>query len=83
MPLEPVKGTAPDYWACYLINGDSDYLSEEERAAADKFAEWLGAMPCDCEDAGFIWRPDSFRFWPYGATCQEYTALIQTEEATQ
>ena len=80
MALETISGTAPDSWACYFLNGDSEGMTEAEQKAADQFAAWLGACPCDCEDAGFLWRPDSFQFWPYGATCQTFTALIQVPQ---
>lgn len=80
MALETVTGTAPDYWACYFINGDSGDMSESELRAADQFAAWLGAVPCDCEEAGFLRYHDAAQFWPFAANCQTYTALIQTEE---
>lgn len=79
MTLETVEATAPAAWACYYINGDSDGLESEEMQAADSFADWLGGVPVSCEDAGFIWQPDSFRFWPFGADCQTYTALIKKD----
>lgn len=82
MTLQPVTASAPSAWACFLINGDSDGLDMAEEQAARAFVAFLGAWPCDCQDAGFIWRPDSFRFWPYGADCQDYTTLIQSEESS-
>ena len=83
MALETVTGTAPSHWACYFINGDSDSMSEEEERAADQFAAWLGGIPCDCEEAGFIRYHDASQFWPFAADCQTYTALIQTEGVEQ
>lgn len=82
MTLQPITGTAPSYWACYFINGDSGEMPPEEIAAADQFAAWLGGIPCSCDDAGFIWKHDAWQFWPYGADCQTYTTLIQ-QEVTQ
>ena len=83
MALETVTGTAPSHWACYFINGDSDSMSEVEERAADQFAAWLGGIPCDCEEAGFIRYHDASQFWPFAADCQTYTALIQTEGVEQ
>ena len=76
MNLQPVTATGLSAWAPYLINGDASGLSPDDVAAADSFARWLGGVPVDCQDAGFIWRPDSFRFLPLGGDCQTYTALI-------
>lgn len=79
MPFKKRQATAPSHWAAYFINGDSDGMTEAEEKAADKFAEWLGACPCDCRDAGFLNWPDSrlHGFWPFAADCQTYTALIE------
>lgn len=83
MTLQTVSGTAPSSWACYFINGDSDGMTPEEEAAADQFAEWLGGIPCSCDDAGSLWYHDARQFWPFGSDCQTYTALIQSQEVTQ
>lgn len=85
MTLKTVQATAPSHWAPYFINGDSDGMTEAEEKAADQFAEWLGACPCDCEESGFLNWPDSRLqgFWPFAADCQTYTALINSEEVTQ
>lgn len=83
MTLQTVSGTAPSSWACYFINGDSAGMTPEEEAAADQFAEWLGGIPCSCDDAGFLWYHDARQFWPFGSDCQTYTALIQSREVTQ
>lgn len=78
--LEPVIGTAPSHWASYLINGDSSGLEPDEKAQADKFAQWLGALPCGCEDAGFMRTHDAMRACgTLAADCQTYTALIRME----
>lgn len=83
MALETVTGTAPSYWACYFINGDSGDMTPEEIAAADQFAAWLGACPCDCspeeESPGFLRWHDAAQFWPYAADCLTYTALIHKD----
>jgi hypothetical protein len=82
MALEPVTATGLSSWASFLINGDDSGLEPGERKAAEAFAAWLGGSPVDCQDAGFIWRPDSFRFLPLGGDCQTYTALIETAAPT-
>lgn len=76
-----VSATAPESWAPYLINGDAEGLSSDEKAAADSFVEFLGAAPCSCEESGFLWRPDSFRFWPYGAQCCTFSAMIEQKDS--
>lgn len=80
--FETVTGTAPSYWACYLINGDADGMEDEEIAQAGAFEAWLGGRIVDCEDAGFIHGHDA-RFIvgaAYAADCQTYTALIEVAE---
>lgn len=74
--MQTITGTAPSYWASYFINGEPGDMSADEIAAADSFAAWLGGSIVDCEDAGFIWRHDASRYWPYGADCQTYTAIL-------
>lgn len=78
--FETVTGTAPSHWAVYFINGDASGMEDDEIAAADAFAEWLGGNIVSCEDADFLHYPDSHRFWPFGADCQTYTALIDKAE---
>lgn len=81
--LEPITATAPSYWASYLINGDASGLEDAERETADSFVAAClgGVMPCDCEDAGFMWNHDAARNLPrspyvMAADCQSYTSLI-------
>lgn len=77
--LKPISATGLSAWASYLVNGDAGELEPEELAVARQFAlVELGAMPVDCEDAGFIWKPDSWRYWPQGGDCQVYTALVES-----
>lgn len=40
--LEVVEAPAPTHWACYLINGDADSLSDSDIAAADAFVARVG-----------------------------------------
>jgi hypothetical protein len=78
MALITALGTAPSCWASYLINGDASGLSDEDVRQADAFVEWLGATPCSCEDAGFMWNHDARQVCgTLAADCQIYTALIQ------
>jgi len=83
--FEPITGTAPAYWAPYLINGDSEGMSESEIRAADTFAEWLGGRLVSCSESEFFaWNHDargaalrSGLCDIGGATCLEFTALIE------
>lgn len=76
MARELASATGLSAWAPYLINGDDSGISAEDKAAADSFRDWLGGWPVSCNDAGFMWRPDSFRFLPLGGDCQTYHAII-------
>lgn len=70
-------GTAPSHWASYFINGDSSGLDETDIRQANQFAEWLGADPVSCEDAGFMWTHDAMRVCgTLAADCQEYSAIV-------
>jgi hypothetical protein len=42
MSGERIILTAPDHWATFLINGDSDNLSHEDRRAAQHWLEREG-----------------------------------------
>lgn len=75
MPFETLTGTAPSHWASYFINGDASGMEDDEIAAADKFADWLGGSIVSCEDAGFLKYHDAHAFYPYAADCQTYSAL--------
>jgi len=75
--LEIVTGTAPSHWACYFINSDDSGMEPADIAAADAFANWLGGVPVDCEDAGFIAYHDARQFMPLAADCQLYTAHVR------
>lgn len=83
MAFETVTGTAPSYWASYFINGDASGMEDDEIAAADAFAEWLGGNIVDCEDAGFMHYHDAHRFGIGGADCQTYTALIEVRDSEE
>jgi hypothetical protein len=72
-----VTGTAPSHWASYLINGDASGIMPDDIAQADKFAEFLGATPMDCTDAGFMWSHDAMRVCgALAADCRTYSALV-------
>lgn len=75
--FDTVTATAPAHWAVYFINGDASGMEDNEIAQADAFADWLGGNIVDCQDAGFIHYHDAYQFAPFGADCQEYTALIE------
>lgn len=72
--------TAPEYWASYLINGDFSGLSDDEKAACDRWTahllETIGTgAPVDCEDAGFCRTHDAWSESPFSGDCQTYTFL--------
>lgn len=74
--MNTVTYTAPSSWASYFINGDASGLEDDEQKAADAFLAWVDqGSPVDCEDAGFIHRPDSFHVYPFAGDCQTYTFL--------
>lgn len=74
--MQTVTGTAPSYWACYFMYGDSGDMEPDEIAAADAFAAWLGGDIVSCEDAGFMRWHDAAQWFPYASDCQEYTAIV-------
>jgi len=74
--MQIVTATGLSAWASYLINGDDSGITPDDKHAADAFAKWMGATPCNCEDAGFMWTPDSFQFMEVGGDCQRYEALV-------
>jgi hypothetical protein len=77
---QTVTATGLSAWASYLINGDDSGIDAEDKRAANEFAQSLGGPIVDCEDAGFMWRPDSFQFMPLGGDCQRYTALVESAQ---
>ena len=81
MTLQVYKLTAPSCWASYLINHDASGLDDWEEADCDNWlrAKGLG-WPCDCEDAGFMWRHDASGY-ALAADCQEYTFLVDDSHA--
>ena len=80
--LIPVEGTAPVYWACYLVNGDPEGLSDADRVAADSFVDWLGGRVVTCSEESFFTRHhDAKRFGVLAADCFTYTALIESKPA--
>ncbi len=68
--------TAPSAWAPLLINGDASGMTPGDEVAAQA---WLASInlgaPADCEDAGFRWHHDAWRFCKLAADCQTYTFL--------
>jgi hypothetical protein len=78
MALEPITATGLAAWASYLINGDDSGIDATDKAQADAFATYLGAMPVSCGDDSFYGRPEFPSAAPYGE-CLEYTALIEKD----
>lgn len=78
--MTTVTGTAPAYWASYLINGDASGIDDSDVEQADKFAAWLGGNIVSCSDDSFFAHyHDARQFGTLAADCLEYTALIHTE----
>lgn len=83
MSLETITGSAPAYWASYLINGDAGDMSDSDIAQADAFAAWLGGYIVDCTSEeseshpGFTRWHDAAQFGTLAADCSLYTALIE------
>jgi hypothetical protein len=75
-----VKVTADGYacWASYLVNGDASGISEEDKVAADEFAEWLGgSIVCVGEETHFG-RPSTGGL---PGDVVEYTSLVDEDIA--
>lgn len=85
MTLAIVSGTAPDYWASFLINGDGSSLDGEEQAKASKFRDWLvsgdsrGSIVSCSEEPFFVHQHDAAQFGVLPAMCVTYDALINAE----
>lgn len=70
--IEVLDYTLPDYLACYLINGDTDSISEDEKKEIDSFLEKEGVVIVSVEDdSSFRWSNDLNKI---GASCSTYTA---------
>jgi hypothetical protein len=77
----PVTAIAPSSWASYLINGDATGISDSDRQAADAWVKRqnMGAA-ASCDDYGFTRWHDALEECPFGADCQTYTFLVETNE---
>lgn len=70
--IEVLEYTLPDYLACYLINGDTDGITEAEMNEIDEYLEKEGvAIMSMEEDSSFRWSNDLNNT---GAMCSTYTA---------
>lgn len=49
----------PEWWACYLINGDASGLEDSEIAEIDSFCEGLGSCVDVSEEPYFSWENDA------------------------
>lgn len=84
MKLITVTASAPAHWAPYLVNGDGCGLDPDDADAAEKFADWLlgadwrGGGISAGDDEFFAWQHDAARFGVLGATCCEYSALVES-----
>lgn len=70
--IEVLEYTLPDYLACYLINGDTDGITNEEKTAIDEYLKDQGVTIVGmAEDSSFRWSNDLNNI---GATCSTYYA---------
>jgi hypothetical protein len=70
--IEVLEYTLPDYLACYLINGDTDGITDNEQREIDAFIEKEGIRIVDIQDdSSFRWSNDLNNV---GANCSTYTA---------
>lgn len=70
--IEVLEYTLPDYLACYLINGDTDGITEQEKNEIDEYLEKQGVAILSMEDdSSFRWSNDLNNI---GANCSTYTA---------
>lgn len=70
--IEVLEYTLPDYLACYLINGDLDGITEQERNEIDEYLKEQGVYIVDIQgDSSFRW---SNHLNNIGANCSTYTA---------
>lgn len=70
--IEVLEYTLPDYLACYLINGDTDNLTNEEMKEIDEFLQNEGVTIVSVlEDSSFRWSNDLNKI---GANCSTYIA---------
>lgn len=70
--IEVLEYTLPDYLACYLINGDTEGITEDERKEIDEYLEKQGVAILGMEDdSSFRWSNDLNNV---GAMCSTYTA---------
>lgn len=58
--LRSVAYILPEYLACYLINGDTDTITEEEKQEIDSFLKKENLpLPVSCgEESYFAWSND-------------------------
>lgn len=70
--IEVLEYTLPDYLACYLINGDTDGITNEEKQEIDEYLERQGVCIVSVnDDSSFRWSNDLNRL---GGNCSTYIA---------
>jgi len=71
--IETLEYTLPDYLACYLINGDEDGITDNEKAEIDAFLANEGIKIVEVkDDSSFRWCNDLNS--NQGANCSTYIA---------
>lgn len=70
--IEVLEYTLPDYLACYLINGDLDSITAEEKDEIDEYLKDQGVCIVGMEEgSSFRWSNDLNNA---GAMCSTYFA---------
>lgn len=64
------KYNLPEFWACYLINGDSSGMNDDDIKQCDEYTKDLGNCTEVSEDSHFG------RFKGIGHTLAEFTFVI-------
>lgn len=82
-----VEMTAPDYWACYFINGDPGDMTDEEMHRADSFIEEndiIGVIDVVEGSDRFTWQYDLYDpgACVSGGTVVDYIVEVKTKETS-
>lgn len=80
-----VEITAPDYWACYFINGDATGMTDEEIKNADFFIEQndiISVIDVVENSERFTWSYDLYdtRACVSGGTVVDYIVEVKQKE---
>jgi hypothetical protein len=70
--IEVLEYTLPGYLACYLISGDTDSITEEERREVDEYLKEQGVYIVGVEEDSSFRRSNDLN--NIGASCSTYIA---------